>query len=71
MENTEYMISNNSQEILAETYIGVSATTDIPTPPVIQPTPSNYLESLAVLITALTPLILGLKKKDKDDEDKK
>ncbi|MEM1395418.1 MAG: hypothetical protein AAGG00_19450 [Cyanobacteria bacterium P01_H01_bin.150] len=70
MEDIKYMIPSNSQEISSANYIGVPATTDIPTPPVIQPAPYHYIEPLAVLITAATPLILGLMKKEKDDEDK-
>ncbi|WP_414623810.1 hypothetical protein [Calothrix sp. CCY 0018] len=64
------MISNNSQEISSENYIGVPATTDIPTPPIIQPTPYHYLALLPAILTALTPLILGMMKKDEDDKDK-
>lgn len=64
------MLSNNSQEISSGSYIGVPATADIPTPPVIQPTPYHYLALLPAILTALTPLVLGLKKKDKDDKGK-
>ncbi|MBE9216496.1 hypothetical protein IQ247_28195 [Plectonema cf. radiosum LEGE 06105] len=64
------MLPNNPQKISAETYINVPATSNFPTPPVIQPTPYDYLALLPAILTALTPLILGLKKKDKDDEDK-
>jgi hypothetical protein len=65
------MISNNSQEISSGSYIGVPATGNIPTPPVGQPPASYYLLSLLpAILMAATPLILGLKKKDKDDEDK-
>ena len=66
------MLPNNSQEISSENYIGVPATTDIPTPQVGRPpTFYDYWALLPAILTALTPLVLGLKKKDKDDEDKK
>ncbi|NJL39385.1 MAG: hypothetical protein HC836_14190 [Richelia sp. RM2_1_2] len=65
------MITNNFQEISSETYIGVPVTADIPTPQVGQaPTYYDCLALLPAILTALTPLILGLKKKDKDDDDK-
>lgn len=65
------MLPNNSQEISSGNYIGVPATTDIPTPPVGQAPASYYhLSLLPAILTALTPLILGLKKKDKDEDDK-
>ncbi len=63
------MISNNSQEITSGSYIGVPPTADIPTPSVIQPTPYHYLALIPAILTAATPLILGLKKKDKDKGD--
>ncbi len=65
------MLPNNSQQISFGSYIGVPATADIPTPPAVQYTPYHYMALIPAILTALTPLILGLKKKDKDDEDKK
>ncbi|WP_414624180.1 hypothetical protein [Calothrix sp. CCY 0018] len=65
------MLPNNYQQILSGNYIGVPATTDIPTPQVGQvPTYYDYLALLPAILMAATPLILGLKKKDKDDDDK-
>jgi hypothetical protein len=63
------MIPNNSEQFQSTgTHIGVPATGNVPTPQVVQPpTPHDYLALLPVLITAATPLILGLKKnKDKE-----
>jgi hypothetical protein len=53
-------------------HIGVPAAGNISIPQAGQaPTPYDYIALLPVLITAATPLILGLKKKDKDkDKDK-
>ncbi|MEM6398781.1 MAG: hypothetical protein AAF757_00905 [Cyanobacteria bacterium P01_D01_bin.116] len=66
------MVAKNPQEISTGSYIGVPATTNIPTPQVGRPpTPYDYWALLPAILTALTPLVLGLKKKDKDDEDKK
>jgi cadmium resistance protein CadD (predicted permease) len=66
------MISNNSQQISSGSYIGVPVTTDISVPPAAQlPASYYYFALLPGLITAITPLFLGLKKKNKDkDEDK-
>ncbi|MBE9215954.1 hypothetical protein IQ247_25390 [Plectonema cf. radiosum LEGE 06105] len=64
------MLPNNSHEISSGNYISVPATGDIPTPQAIQPTTYDYLVLIPAIVTALTPLILGLKNKDKDDEDK-
>lgn len=64
------MLPNNSQEFSSGNYIGIQPTNNIPTPPVIHPTVYPYLELLPAILTALTPLVLGLKKKNKDDEDK-
>lgn len=53
------------------TQIGVPPTANVPT---LQqpPTPYDYIALVPVLITAVTPLILGLKNKDKDkDKDDK
>lgn len=62
----------NLENPSVETHIGVPATSNIPTPQVGQQlTPYDYLTLLPALITAATPLILGLKKKDKDDKDDK
>ncbi|NJL81415.1 MAG: hypothetical protein HC815_31325 [Richelia sp. RM1_1_1] len=61
------MLPNNSHEISSGSYIGVPATTDIPTPPVIQYTPYHYMALIPAILTALTPLVLGLRNKDKDD----
>ncbi|BAZ12757.1 hypothetical protein NIES4071_45900 [Calothrix sp. NIES-4071] len=49
------------------TQIGLPPTANVPT---LQqpPTPYDYLTLLPVLITAVTPLILGLKNKDKDKD---
>lgn len=59
-------VGNNS------THIEVPAMYNVPTSQVgQQPTPYDYLTVLPILITALTPLILGLRKKDKDDEEDK
>ncbi|WP_334918540.1 hypothetical protein [Nostoc sp.] len=66
------MLTNNSQEISSGSYIAVPPASNIPTPQVGKPlTTYDYLALIPVLITAATPLILGLKKKDKDkNEDK-
>jgi hypothetical protein len=64
------MIPKNSENPSVGTHIGVPATNNVPTPQVEQPpTPYDYLALFPVLITAVTPLILGLKKKDKDKGD--
>lgn len=65
------MLPNNSQEISSGNYIAVPATNNVPTPPVGQAPASYYhLSLLPAILMAATPLILGLMKKDKDDDDK-
>ena len=60
------MISNNSQEI-----ISVPATNNPSVPQVTKPpTYYDYLTLIPAILTAATPLILGLRKKDKDKKDK-
>jgi hypothetical protein len=50
------------------TLIAVPPTDNVPTLQQL-PTPYDYLTLLPVLITAMTPLILGLMNKDKDDKN--
>lgn len=70
MDSIKYSSLNNFDN--NSTHIEVPATPNVPTPQVgQQPTPYDYLTLLPALITAATPLILGLKKKDKDDFDDK
>ena len=60
------MISNNSQEI-----ISVPATNNPSVPQLTKPpTYYDYLTLIPAILTAATPLILGLRKKDKDKKDK-
>jgi|GEM_PF-4006250 len=72
------MIAKDSQEISSGNYIAVPPTANVPTSQLSQSqTPYDYLALLPALIAAATPLILGLRKKDKSknedkrDEDKK
>jgi hypothetical protein len=63
-------IEPTSTNPLVGSHIGVPTTNNVPIPQVGQaPTPYDYLALFPVLITAVTPLILGLKKKDKDKGD--
>jgi hypothetical protein len=63
------MIPNNSEQFqLHTTQIGVPPTGNVPTPQVGQPpTLYDYWALLPALITAATPLLLGLNKKGKDE----
>jgi hypothetical protein len=64
------MIPKNLENPSLETRIDVPVAGNFSTPQAGQSlTPYDYLALLPVLITAVTPLILGLKKKDKDKED--
>lgn len=68
MDNIKYSFSNLNYN--STTHTEVPATSDTPTPQVRpMPTLYDYLTLLPVLITALTPLILGLKNKGKNDEN--
>jgi len=59
------MISNNSQEI-----ISVPATNNPSVPQITKPPTSyDYLALIPAILTAVTPLILGLRKKDKQDDN--
>lgn len=63
------MLSNNSQKISSSNYIGVPPTNNSSTPQISQPpTFYDYLALIPVILTAATPLILGLRKKDKKDD---
>ncbi|HAG85791.1 MAG TPA: hypothetical protein DCL61_32795 [Cyanobacteria bacterium UBA12227] len=61
------MIPNTNEQSSTGTYIGVPLTTDIPrSQSGQQPTALDYFVVLPALVSAATPLILGLKKSDKD-----
>ncbi|MDY6897532.1 MAG: hypothetical protein SWZ49_05560 [Cyanobacteriota bacterium] len=63
------MLSNNSQKISSSHYISVPATNNPSTPQIPQhPTLYDYFALIPVILTAATPLILGLRKKDKKDD---
>ncbi|TWH62574.1 hypothetical protein [Dulcicalothrix desertica] len=61
-----------SQNITVGTSISAPATSDVVIPQVPQaPIPAGYITEISLLVTAVTPLILGLRKKDKDKNDDK
>ncbi|MEL6461156.1 MAG: hypothetical protein AAFQ91_23460 [Cyanobacteria bacterium J06621_15] len=64
------MLSNNSQKISSSNYISVPSTTNPSTPQITKlPTPYDYFALIPAILTAATPLILGLRKKDKEDNN--
>ncbi|GAB1544597.1 hypothetical protein NUACC21_72730 [Scytonema sp. NUACC21] len=59
------MLSNTTNQLSAATYVGVPSSGSIPNPQgqPLSLTPYDYFALLPALITAATPLILGLREK--------